>query len=1124
MSLLSCPTWLDQASMLVHAKAFNASQTDGAISFEQISRLAEGRVNLFKTTFGILIGTVMLVTAARAEVSFNRDIRPIMSDTCFRCHGPDKNARMAELRLDIREDAVKPAGSGKTPIIPGKPEESEVIRRIFSVEASQIMPPEFAHKTLTQSQKETIRQWVAEGARYEGHWSFQPIRRPAVPEVVQASIRNPIDAFIQVRLTKEGLTPSPEADRRTLIRRVTLDLTGLPPTPAEVQAFSMDQSTDAYEKVVNRLLASPRYAEKQTMHWLDAVRYADTRGFHNDIPQPAWPYRDYVLRAFLSNKPFDDFTREQIAGDLLPEATIDQKVASAYNRILRTSQEGGIQDKEYLAKYGADRVRTTSGVFLGLTMGCAECHDHKFDPITARDFYSMKAFFSDIKERGILPASGPNAWSAKLALPTEEQSRRAAHLKEAVGKAEKALEEKTRRLAAEQQAWERQILSEVGSGRLTWHFQRPVSATAANGTQLKIYNEEPLSSNIYVVRRESTTFETQRLPGNGVVVATGPSPDNETYAIRLNPGPGAWTSLGIQAMQDENLPGNRLGRGADRFVLTEVEAELLSSGKTAARKLALVLATTDGAGEAPENPPMAAIDGDPATGWGVSSIEGKNPFLALRFAEPVKTTAASVLLVRLKHDSTLRRATIGRVRLALSSGHHSWPELGDPAVEAGLDVPPTRLIKGGVKDGVPVVVLEALKTPTGSRSEEQSKALREHFQWSAPELQTLLVELEKLKANRSIQDSQIPTVFVTEAVPPRETRLLPRGNWMDDSGPIVQPAVPGFLGHLETVGRSATRLDLANWIASHENALTARVFVNRLWRQFFGTGLSKVLDDLGSQGEWPTHPELLDWLASEFMDPKWQSRGTHRWDVKHIMWTIVTSRTYKQSSTSSPQLEERDPNNRLLAHQSRFRVDAEIVRDIALAVSGLLVERLGGPSVRPYQPDSYLAAMNFPKREYSASRGEDLHRRTVYTFWQRTFLHPVLGTFDAPSREECTISRANSNTPLQALVLLNDPIFVEAARVFAQNILRQGGAALEGRIDWAFLRALSRRPTADERQILVGLHQRSLTQFNAEPERAQEFIHAGEAPLDPKIKPTDLAAMTAVARAILNLHETVTRN
>ena len=307
---------------------------------------------------------------------------------------------MAELRLDIREDAVKPAGSGKTPIIPGKPEESEIIRRIFSVEASQIMPPEFAHKTLTQSQKETIRQWVAEGARYEGHWSFQPITRPAVPEVAQGSIRNPIDAFIQVRLTKEGLTPSPEADRRTLIRRVTLDLTGLPPTPAEVQAFSMDQSTDAYEKVVNRLLASPRYAEKQTMHWLDAVRYADTRGFHNDIPQPAWPYRDYVLRAFLSNKPFDDFTREQIAGDLLPEATIEQKVASAYNRILRTSQEGGIQDKEYLAKYGADRVRTTSGVFFGLTMGCAECHDHKFDPITARDFYSMKAFFSDIKERG----------------------------------------------------------------------------------------------------------------------------------------------------------------------------------------------------------------------------------------------------------------------------------------------------------------------------------------------------------------------------------------------------------------------------------------------------------------------------------------------------------------------------------------------------------------------------------------------------------------------------------------------------------------------------------------------------------------------------------------------------
>src|SRR5262249_26490667 len=447
------------------------------------------------------------------------------------------------------------------------------------------------------------------------------------------------------RLVKEGLTPSPETDPRTLIRRVTLDLTGLPPTPAEVEAFSTDPSPGAYENVVNRLLASPRYAEKQTMHWLDAVRYADTRGFHNDIPQPAWPYRDYVLRAFLSNKPFDAFTREQIAGDLLPGATIDQKVASAYNRILRTSQEGGIQDKEYLAKYGADRVRTTSSVFLGLTMGCAECHDHKFDPITARDFYSMKAFFSDIKERGILPASGPNAWSAKLALPTEDQRRRAAELKEAISKAEKALEDRTRRLSAEQQAWESQLLSDAGNGKLKWHFQRPVSATASNGAQLKIYNEEILSSNVYVVRRESTTFETQRLPGNGVVVAGGPNPDNETYTIRLRPGQGTWRALGLQAMQDENLPGNRLGRGADRFVLTEVEAEILSAGKTSGRRLAFVLATTDGAGEAPENPPMATIDGDPRTGWGVSSVEGKNPFLALRFAQPVETTSSSALLV-----------------------------------------------------------------------------------------------------------------------------------------------------------------------------------------------------------------------------------------------------------------------------------------------------------------------------------------------------------------------------------------------------------------------------------------------------------------------------------------------
>lgn len=1062
--------------------------------------------------------------AAKAEVSFNRDIRPIMSDTCFRCHGPDKNARMASLRLDIREEALKRSDSGKVPIVPGKPEDSEVVRRVFAADAGQIMPPEYAHKTLTQAQKETIRQWVSEGARYEGHWSFQPVRRPNPPVLSNTAppMRNPIDAFIQARLAREGLRPSPEADRRTLIRRVSLDLTGLPPSPAEVEAFQKDSSPNAYEKVVDRLLASPRYAEKQAASWLDAVRYADTRGFHNDIQQPAWPYRDYVLRAFLDNKPFDVFTREQLAGDLLPVAGVEQKVATAYNRILRTSEEGGIQDKEYLAKYGADRVRTAGSMWLGLTMGCAECHDHKFDPITAKDFYAMKAFFADIKEDGILPGSGPKAWAAKLSLPTETQSQRLNQLKEAEKMAEQALETATAEATARQAAWEQRLLADHPAGRLKWHYQRPLTAVAAHGATLSIYNDEMVDSNFYVIA-SSASLETRRQPGNGLIVASGANPDREVYTVSFKPGAGTWTALGVQAVQDETLPAVRLGRGADRFLLSEIEAEVADASRPV-RKLEFTVATTNGTGESTDNAPVLAIDGNPATGWGVSSGEGKSPMLALRFAAPVSTTEASLVTVRLRHESALRRATLGRFRLALSAGQYSWPELGDAAVDLGLPIESSRLPRGGVRDGLPGNVQEGLKAPSGTRSEAQRKAVREHFQWSAPELQTLFAQLEKAKAARALLEAEIAVVLVTEAMPPRETRLLPRGNWMDDSGPVVSPTIPGFLGQIDTLGRRATRLDLANWIVSRENPLTARVFVNRLWRQFFGIGLSKTLDDLGSQGEWPTHGELLDWLAAEFMEPTGQSQNLRAWDVKHIIRTIVTSHAYRQSSLSTAQLDERDPDNRLLARQSRFRVDAESVRDIALAVSGLLVEQFGGPSVRPYQPDGYLLAMNFPKRDYSASQGRDLYRRSIYTFWQRTFLHPSLLAFDAPGREECTVNRVNSNTPLQSLVLLNDPIFVEAARVFAQNILEQSKAGLDGQIDWAFERAVNRKPVPAEHQILAELHRKSFSHFKTAPDSAKELIRVGEAPLATNLKPAELAAMTTVARAILNLHEAITRN
>jgi hypothetical protein len=1018
------------------------------------------------------------VFSGHAEIQFNRDIRPIMAETCFRCHGPDKSSRMAGMRLDLRDEAVKPLRDGNTPIVPGDPGRSAIVQRIFAANA-RVMPPASIHKELTPAQKDAIRQWVAEGAKYEGHWAYQPVRRPAPPRAMP----NPIDAFILDRLDREGLHASAEADRRTLIRRVSFDLTGIPPTPEETAAFLADRSPDAYEKLVDRLMASPRYAEQQAIHWLDAVRYADTCGFHGDNALPAWPYRDYVLHAFRDNKPFDAFTREQLAGDLIPNATTELRVASAYNRLNRTSAEGGLQPKEYLAKYAADRVRTTVAVWMGSTLGCAECHDHKFDPFTQRDFYSMKAFFADIKETGLVPDRGKDAWGSQLAMPTPAQRQRQDELKREIAAAKDRIAAKMAALESRRAAWEKQILARNEAGDLKWHVQRPVSAESAHGAVLRIYNDEPVDYTHY----DGGTMTTDRGPGNGLVIASGPNPDNETYTVAFKPGAGTWRQLGIELVQDEALPGIRVARGADRAVITEVE------GVVQGHALHFSSGSSNLHNPSPEHPPLAAFDGDPKTGWAEATYNDvERAVLALRFAQPLTTAADTVVTVRLHQDSDFRRATLGRFRLMLAPAADAWPAARqDPSI--------------------PENVLKALRIEEAKRTKPQNDAIARHYQWTAPEVQPDLVALARLERESALLELAIPHVVVAEAGEPRETRILPRGNWMDDSGEVVQPAIPGFLGKLDTAGRRATRLDLADWIVSKDNPLTARVWVNREWRQVFGNGLSKMLDDLGSQGEWPTHPELLDWLASEFI--------YSGWDMKHMVRLIVTSQTYRQSSIAPPALAERDPDNRLLARQSRYRVDAETVRDTALSVSGLLVERFGGPSARPYQPDGYLATLNFPKREYSASRGDDLYRRGVYTFWQRSFLHPSLLTFDAPTREECTINRSTSNTPLQALVLLNDPTYVEAARAFAARILKSRGG-----IDWAFERALDRKPTPEERRILESLYRDSLAQFRRAPADAEALIHTGESAVPAGLQPADLAAMTTVARTILNLHELITRN
>ncbi len=741
------------------------------------------------------------------HVDFNRDVRPILSNSCYACHGPDSKNNDSDLRLDLRESAIE-----ELAIIPGDGESSDIIWRVASDDPDEVMPPPDAKKPpLTDLQKQILTKWIDQGAKYDLHWSYRKVAKPA---------GSSIDEIVGAELKKRDLRFSEPAEKATLMRRVFLDATGLPPTPEEARRYLADTSPDAYEKLVDRLLESPAYGENMATYWLDAARFADSVGYHGDQSRDASPFRDYVIHAFNSNKPYSDFVTEQIAGDLLPDPTVEQKIAAGFNRLNQISAEGGIQDAEYLKKYQSERVRTTTTTFLGSTLACAECHDHKFDPFTARDFYSMGAFFADILEKG--------AWN--------------------------------------------------GDGS---YQEKDISG----------YLSDPLAS-------------------------------DDGFGPRLE-------------VSNRTFMDNATAYGADEK-------------------------------------PGADLDGK-------------------RF------------------------------------------------------------------------------TP------------------------------------------------LTISAEPRETRVLNRGNWMDTTGEIVQPATPGFLEFkaVSTPGKRLTRLDLANWIVSKENPLTARTFVNRRWAQFFGTPLSNTPEDLGMQGEYPVYPELLEFLAYDFMDSGW--------DIKHLVRSILRSKTYRQSSRGTPELTELDPGNRFLAHQTPRRLIAENIRDNALAVSGLLVRKVGGPSVNPYQPAGYYEALNFPKREHKPSTGRNQWRRGRYTHWQRTFLHPMLLSFDAPGRDECVVARPQSNTPLQALTLLNDPSILEASTALAQSLIQDFSENSE-RIDAAFFRVLMRSPTEDERQLLGKFVTRENGRFKTDPATATEFLgNSVSLEPDPAIAPVELATWTSVARALLNLHETITR-
>ncbi len=953
--------------------------------------------------------------AAVAPIRFNRDIRPIFSDNCFSCHGPDKARRKVNLRLDTR-DGLFSAIESRYPVLPGKPEQSEVYRRLTTHDPDDRMPKSKSGQPLSARQIDLIKCWIEQGAKWEGHWAYIRPVRPPVPEVKKSSWAfNPIDHFILARLQAENLRPSADADRRTLLRRLSFDLTGLPPAPEDVEAFVADKSPKSYERAVDRLLASPHYGERMALSWLDEVRYADTDGFHADNYRSVYPYRDYVIRAFNSNMPFDCFTREQIAGDLLPEATLAQKIASTYNRLSRSTEEGGAQPKEYMAKYAADRVRTTSEVWMGSTMGCCECHDHKFDPFSTKDFYAFEAFFADIKEQGV-------GVRETFLLTNDVQAPQVNKLEDKVTATQKTLDTSTPVLEAAQAEWEKSLAL----------------------PQLKL--EDWFSIGPFTTNSFGAAYDTVFEPEKEADLTRTYAPDGLKWSAQPR-------------YTDGEVHNGLKGTNSATYLYRIIHAD-------SARSLKLFLGSDD------------AIKV-----W----LNGKSVL-----TNKVQRTAA---------------ADQEQIDVQLQAGDNKLLlKIVNGQADSGFYFQP----------GVPSKMLPLLKTPAKDRTTNQKAELSKYYRSIAPELDAARAELAAAKKQLAEYIKDIPTTLATVSIKPRVVRVLPRGNWMNETGEIVTPAVPAFLSPAPPGKQRATRLDLANWIGARDNPLTARVFVNRLWKLYFGTGISKTLDDFGARGEWPTHPELLDWLATEFMDSGW--------DVKHIVKLMVMSHTYRQTAVAGERLRERDPDNRLLARQSSFRLDAEMVRDNALAVSGLLVDKIGGPSVKPYQPAGYWNQLNFPKRTYEADHGEALYRRGLYTFWCRTFLQPSLQAFDAPGREECVIERVKSNTPLQALALLNDPTYVEAARSLAEQIVRRGGRRVEDRIDWTFMRALDRKPNKQEAGLLRKLYEQECDRYAHNAADAKELISIGQRPVPKDLNAGELAAWTSVARAVLNLHETITRD
>jgi hypothetical protein len=1073
-------------------------------------------------------------------IDFDREVRPILADNCFACHGPDEKQRMANLRLDVTEDLFADRG-GYRIITPGDSAHSKLYLKISSPDPAFRMPPVFANRTLTAEQIETIKEWIEQGAKWERHWAWTAPRRAALPEVRDKSWpRNPIDNFVLARLEREGLKPSPEADRATLLRRVSFDLTGLPPTPAEVRAFVADKSPDAYEKRVDQLLASPHYGERMAMPWLDLARYADTHGYHIDSLREMWPWRDWVIAAFNRNEPYDQFTVEQLAGDLLPNATLEQKIASGFNRNHEINFEGGAIPAEYHVEYVVDRSSTTATTWLGLTMGCARCHDHKFDPIKQKDFYRFFAFFNTVPERGLDGTQG-NA-DPVLPLPSPEQKRQMDALDTKVAGTLTALPEK--QIVADENQWRESHLNTLPEpspkGLTAWYeFEGNLKDSSGHGQDAKAVRGDVVYGDGAVRKSAGFTGETEvDFPGAGdydrdqsfamalwvspdgskpleVVEKRDASPNWRGYEITLEDSAfravferdfrvrvrfaSRWPDDAMEVETRDRVVGAKDFDSLNLSSLQHLVVDYDGSGRAAGvtmyldgKALPLVVVKDHLTGSFRTPAPLSI--GDKKLG---PPFQGQIDDFRI-YTRALRADDARVLAVE-----TPARALLADLQ-------------GKPATEIASLQPEKPPAEPEIGE------LDKAETPEMRAANELSdheRRLSEYYlAVAAPENERqLYAQLKSLRHEKAELQKAIPTTMVmAEMKKPRVTFILGRGQY-DNPGEKVTPGVPSFLPPLPA-GAPLNRLTLARWIVDPANPLTARVAVNHFWQENFGIGLVKTSEDFGSQGEPPSNPELLDWLATEFVRTGW--------DVKAMERLIVTSATYRQSSKVTPELEERDPENRLLARGPRFRLSAEEIRDNALAVSGLLNPQIGGPSAYPYQPkgvwEDGAYGEGFTAQSYRQGSGQDVYRRGMYTVWKRTAPPPELTTFDAPDREKCTARRLPTNTPLQALELLDDPTYVEAARVLAQRAITEAGRDPARRIDFMFRLATARDPRPQEREILAGLARDETAEYRQDGAAALKLLSVGASRCNPKINPGELAAWTTVASTILNLDETIT--